>query len=184
VRVTPLEIGDVVLVEPRAIGDARGFFLEAWNDARYREAGLAAVFVQDNVSASARGVVRGLHLQHPHGQGKLVQVLDGEVLDVAVDVRRGSPTFGRHVSARLSGDNHHQLWIPPGFAHGFAVVSERAIFAYKCTERYDPESELGVAFDDPDLGIAWPVEAPVVSARDRALPRLREIDPRRLPAHG
>lgn len=180
-KVTPLAIPEVVLVEPRVFDDERGFFLETYHEERYTAAGIAGRFVQDNVSSSRAGVVRGLHLQHPRAQGKLVQVLSGEVLDVAVDVRRGSPTFGRWVGMRLSGDNHHQLWVPPGFAHGFAVISDRALLAYKCTDRYAPEHELGVAFDDPALAIDWPVAAAMVSAQDRKLPRLRDIDPERLP---
>jgi dTDP-4-dehydrorhamnose 3,5-epimerase len=183
-KVTPLEIPEVLLVEPRVFGDARGFFIETYHEERYRAAGIPHRFVQDNLSSSMQNVIRGLHLQHPRGQGKLVQVLTGEVLDVAVDVRRGSPTFGRWVGVTLSGENHLQVFIPPGFAHGFAVLSPRAVFAYKCTELYVPEHELGVAFDDPDLGIRWPVADPVVSPRDRAHPRLRDVDPARLPPHG
>jgi dTDP-4-dehydrorhamnose 3,5-epimerase len=183
-KVTALAIPEILLVEPRLHGDARGFFMETYHEARYRAAGLDATFVQDNLSGSTQGVVRGLHFQHPRGQGKLVQALVGEVLDVAVDVRRGSPTFGRWVSARLSGDNHLQLWIPPGFAHGFAVLSPRAVVAYKCSALYAPEHELGVAFDDPALGIEWSVAEPIVSPRDRAHPRLADLDPARLPPHG
>jgi dTDP-4-dehydrorhamnose 3,5-epimerase len=183
-KVTPMELPEVLLIEPRVFEDARGFFLETYHEQRYRAAGIPWRFVQDNLSVSQKNVVRGLHLQHPRGQGKLVQVLTGEVLDVAVDVRHGSPSFGRWAGARLSGDNHLQVWVPPGFAHGFAVLSARAVFAYKCTEVYLPEQELGVAFDDPDLGITWQIEDPIVSARDRALPRLRDIDPERLPRHG
>jgi dTDP-4-dehydrorhamnose 3,5-epimerase len=181
VKVTPLAIPDVLLVEPRVLEDERGFFLETYREERYAALGIAGRFVQDNLSSSRSGVVRGLHMQHPRAQGKLVQVVSGEVLDVAIDLRRGSPTFGRWVGTKLSGDNHHQLWIPPGFAHGFAVVSDRALLAYKCTERYAPEHELGVAFDDPALAIDWQVAAPIVSANDRKLPRLGEIDPERLP---
>jgi dTDP-4-dehydrorhamnose 3,5-epimerase len=184
-KVTPLEpLPEVRLVEPKVFGDERGFFFESYHEARYREAGLPARFVQDNVSRSSRGVLRGLHLQNPHGQGKLVYVLEGEVLDVAVDVRVGSPTFGRWVAASLSAANHRQLYVPPGFAHGFCVRSERALFAYKCTDFYHPEHELGVAFDDPDLGVEWPPGEKIVSARDRAHPRLRDVDESRLPRHG
>jgi dTDP-4-dehydrorhamnose 3,5-epimerase len=183
-KVTPLELPEVLLVEPRVFEDARGFFLETYHEERYRAAGIPWRFVQDNLSASLQHVVRGLHFQHPRGQGKLVQVLTGEVLDVAVDVRRGSPSFGRWLGVRLSGENHLQVFIPPGFAHGFAVRSARAVFAYKCTDIYLPELEIGVAFDDPDLGIDWQIDAPIVSAKDRALPRLRDFDLERLPRHG
>lgn len=171
----------VLIIEPTVFRDSRGHFLETWSQARYAAAGIDAPFVQDNASLSARGTLRGLHLQHPHGQGKLVQVMDGEVFDVAVDVRQGSPTFGQWVGVMLSSDNHRQLYIPPGFAHGFGVVSEQALFAYKCTEGYHPESEFGVAWDDPDLAIAWPIEEPVLSAKDAAFPRLRDIPLDRLP---
>ena len=139
---------------------------------------------KDNFSRSAHGILRGLHLQHPNGQGKLVSVVDGEVFDVAVDVRAGSPTFGQYVSGTLTGPNKCQMWIPPGFAHGFCVKSEAAIFHYKCTALYSPESELGVAWDDPDLGIEWPVQNPVLSSKDQKNPRLRDIPKDRLPAYG
>jgi dTDP-4-dehydrorhamnose 3,5-epimerase len=175
VKVLPTEIPGVVLIEPTVHRDARGFFLESYNSVRYREHGIDAVFVQDNHSRSAGGTVRGLHAQRLHPQGKLVRVLRGEVWDVAVDIRRGSPSFGRHVAARLSGENFRQIYIPPGFAHGFAVVSDEAEFEYKCTDFYHPEDELGIAWDDPDLGIPWPVDAPILSEKDRRLPRLAEI---------
>lgn len=186
VRATALP--DVLLVIPKVIGDERGFFVETYSEARYRAAGIGSeragsAFVQDNLSRSARGTLRGLHLQHPFAQGKLVSVVEGSVIDVAVDVRVGSPNFGRHVTAELSAANKHQLWVPPGFAHGFAVTSEHAIFAYKCTELYHPETEQGVAWDDPDLGIAWPTREPLLSARDKAHPRLRDIAGERLPAY-
>ena len=181
-NVVQTELPGVVIVEPKAFGDRRGFFMESYSQQRYEEAGLPARFVQDNVSRSSRNVLRGLHLQHPRGQGKLVQVLEGAVFDVAVDVRTGSPTFGRWVGVELSVDNHRQLYIPPGFAHGFAVVSDNALFAYKCTDYYSPQTELGVRWNDPNLGIQWPVDAPTVSDKDGAYPRLSEIDPSRLPA--
>ena len=182
-EVRPTALPDVLLVVPKVIGDPRGFFLETYSEARYRAAGITGAFVQDNLSRSARGTLRGLHLQHPFAQGKLVSVIEGSVLDVAVDVRVGSPTFGRHVTAELSATNKHQLWVPAGFAHGFAVTSEHAIFAYKCTELFHPETELGLAWDDPDLGIAWPTREPLLSARDRAHPRLRDLDASRLPPY-
>lgn len=174
-KVTPLAIADVLLIEPEVFGDARGFFLEAFNARRYREIGIDLPFVQDNVSLSARGVLRGLHFQQPNAQGKLVQVLSGEVFDVAVDVRPGSPSFGRWVAATLSGANHHQLWLPPGFAHGFVVLSESAMFAYKCTALYDKASERSVRWDDPDIGIRWPVSDVQLSDKDARAPLLREL---------
>jgi len=175
------ELPEVLEIEARAFGDERGWFLESWHEGRYREAGVSENFVQDNVSMSRRHVLRGLHLQHPGGQGKLVGVLLGEVWDVAVDVRRGSPSFGKWVARTLSESNRAQLYIPPGFAHGFVVLSERAIFAYKCTAAYDPAAELSVRWDDPDLAVAWPVPSPLVSERDASAPLLRAIPPSRLP---
>lgn len=180
-QVSETAVEGVLLVQPRVFGDSRGFFMETWEAARYAEAGIPGPFVQDNLSSSTRGTLRGLHVQHPHGQGKLVYVLEGEVFDVAVDVRAGSPTFGRFVSAVLSSDNHDQLYIPPGFAHGFCVTSERAVFAYKCTDFYHPETELSVAWDDPDIGIPWPVNNPQLSAKDRDARRLRDIAVEHLP---
>ena len=174
-RVSATELPEVLLVEPDIHGDARGFFLETWRVDRYRKAGVGAEFVQDNVSRSMCGVLRGLHLQHPQGQGKLLQVVDGEAFDVAVDVRRGSERFGRWVGATLSGDNHHQLWIPPGFAHGFCVTADHAVFSYKCTAVYSPETEFSVAWDDPAIGIEWPVSSPTLSDKDRNAPRLSEL---------
>jgi dTDP-4-dehydrorhamnose 3,5-epimerase len=183
VRVTPQSIADVLLIEPKVFGDERGFFVETWQAERYVSSGIPATFVQDNLSRSRRGVLRGLHLQHPHDQGKLVSVLEGEVLDVAVDVRVGSPWFGRCVTATLSGSNHHQLYIPPGFAHGFCVVSETALFFYKCTDLYHPECEIGIAFDDTALGIPWPAIENILNAKDRAYPPLSAVDPARLPRY-
>lgn len=176
-RVTPTALPGVVLVEPQAHGDARGFFLEAFHAARYAAAGVPGPFVQDNVSRSRRGVLRGLHLQHPHGQGKLVSVLEGEVFDVAVDVRVGSPTFGRWVGEYLSAENHRQLYVPAGFAHGFVVTSDAALFSYKCTDYYRPETERAVRWDDPEIGVAWPDPgAPFeLSAKDRDAKSLGEI---------
>lgn len=180
-QVSETALPGVLVLEPRVFGDARGFFVETWSAERYRAHGIAGPFVQDNLSKSARGTLRGLHLQHPFAQGKLVSCPLGSVLDVAVDVRAGSPTFGRYVAVDLSGENHRQLWIPAGFAHGFQVTSEVALFAYKCTDVYHPEAELGVRWDDPDLGIRWPVPDPLVSAKDRALPRLADVPRERLP---
>jgi dTDP-4-dehydrorhamnose 3,5-epimerase len=171
----------VLVVRPKVFGDARGFFVETFQEARYRAAGIVGPFIQDNMSRSSRGTVRGLHLQNPHAQGKLVSVAEGAVLDVALDVRVGSPTFGRHVAVELSAENHAQLWVPPGFAHGFFVLSESALFTYKCTDLYHPECEVGVRFDDPDLGIEWPPLPPLASAKDLAHPRLRDVDLDKLP---
>lgn len=181
IRVTPLAISEVLLIEPLVFGDDRGYFLEAWNREAYGLAGVANHFVQDNVSWSANRVLRGLHLQHPFSQGKLVQALHGEIFDVAVDVRLGSPTFGRWVGERLSEDNHRQLFVPPGFAHGFCVISDHALVSYKATDVYHPASEIAVAWNDPEIGIDWPVTNPRLSAKDGAAPRLSEIPKSRLP---
>ncbi|GIX30237.1 MAG: dTDP-4-dehydrorhamnose 3,5-epimerase [Porticoccaceae bacterium] len=167
-EVVATALPEVLLLKPRAFGDERGWFQETYQAERYRALGIAATFVQDNLSFSRRGVLRGLHLQDPHPQGKLVYVLVGEVFDVAVDLRPHSPTFGRWVAECLSAANRHQLWIPPGFAHGFCVLSETALFAYKCTDYYHPEAERCLRWDDPELAIPWPVAEPVVSAKDRA----------------
>ena len=174
-KVLPCDLEGLLLIEPRVFGDARGFFLETWNERRYSEAGITGPFVQDNLSFSRRGAVRGLHFQNPSAQGKLVYVLQGEVFDVAVDLRRSSPTFGRWYGVTLSADNKRQLYIPPGFAHGFAVVSETALFAYKCTAFYAPEHETTLLWNDPDLAIPWPVEEPVLSEKDRQGLRLRDL---------
>lgn len=173
----------VLIIEPKVFGDARGFFVETFQAERYAEAGIPGPFVQDNLSFSQHGVLRGLHLQHPHDQGKLVYVLQGEVFDVAVDVRVGSPSFGRWAGAVLTGENKRQLYIPPGFAHGFCVTSEAALFTYKCTEVYHPETELSIAWDDPAIGIEWPVGAPVLSEKDRRAPRLKDVDAGKLPRY-
>jgi dTDP-4-dehydrorhamnose 3,5-epimerase len=182
-RVTPTELPDVLLVEPRVFTDARGAFTEAFSHRRYAEAGIPTSFVQDNVSWSRRGVLRGLHFQEPNGQGKLVSVVHGAVFDVAVDVRVGSPTFGRWTGVELSGENHRQLWIPPGFAHGFVVTSEHAVFTYKCTGYYDAASDRTLRWDDPRLAIAWPVRDLVLSPKDAEAPGLDTIDPRALPRY-
>ena len=174
--VTPTSLTDVLLIERRVFGDERGGFVEAWNAERYREAGIAETFVQDNVSYSKHGVLRGLHLQRaPHAQGKLVSVLQGEVFDVAVDVRPDSATFGQWVGETLSAENGRQLYIPPGFAHGFVVTHQDAIFAYKCTEVYAPHAEVSLRWDDPEIGIAWPVRDPKLSQKDRAAQELSAV---------
>lgn len=173
----------VLLLTPKIFGDARGCFFETWNRRRFAEAGLDHDFVQDNVSVSQKGILRGLHFQHPGGQGKLVQALRGEVFDVAVDVRRGSPTFGRWFGLLLSEHNRQQLFIPAGFAHGFCVTSEIALFCYKCTDFYSPATEFSVRWDDPAIGIDWPVTAPELSAKDAAGVLLGEIPPESLPEY-
>ncbi len=173
------ELEGLLILEPKVFGDARGFFMETWNQRRYREAGLDASFVQDNLSQSRYGTLRGLHFQNPGAQGKLVSVLQGEVFDVAVDIRQGSPTFGKWHGTRLSGENKRQFYIPPGFAHGFAVLSETALFHYKCTAFYSPTDEMTLRWNDPDVGIAWPLENPMLSEKDarglllRGIPRER-----------
>ncbi|MCB1864011.1 MAG: dTDP-4-dehydrorhamnose 3,5-epimerase [Chromatiales bacterium] len=174
----------VLELRPRVFGDARGFFFESWQRERYAKLGMPTEFVQDNVSRSARGVLRGLHVQNPQAQGKLVQVLDGAVFDVAVDVRRGSPSFGRWAGVHLRASEHNQLWIPAGFAHGFLVLSDTALFQYKCTASYCAECEFSIRYDDPEIGIDWPLDVqPQLSAKDAAAPRLAGISPDRLPVY-
>jgi dTDP-4-dehydrorhamnose 3,5-epimerase len=159
--------------------DARGYFMETWQARRFHDAGIDLDFVQDNVSESSKGTLRGLHFQIEQAQGKLVRVVSGEVFDVAVDMRRSSPNFGKWVGEILSADNKHQLWVPPGFAHGFLVLSDTAMFEYKCTDYYAPEFERSVRWDDPEIGINWPLEKgeqPVLSPKDREAPFLRDAD--------
>jgi dTDP-4-dehydrorhamnose 3,5-epimerase len=165
----PTAIRDVILVKPKVFGDPRGYFFESWEERKFAAGGIAARFVQDNHSHSQRHVLRGLHYQLPHPQGKLVRVASGAVFDVAVDIRRGSPTFGRWVGAELSAENHHMLWVPAGFAHGYLTLSESADFVYRCTDFYVPECERAIIWNDPDLAIRWPLSpgtAPVLSAKD------------------
>jgi dTDP-4-dehydrorhamnose 3,5-epimerase len=183
-KVVATELEGVVRIEPTVRHDDRGYFLETWSEQRYADAGLPTRFVQDNLSQSVRGTLRGLHFQHPFDQGKLVSVPVGEVFDVAVDLRVGSPTFGRWVGARLSSDNKHQLYVPPGFAHGFCVTSDHALVAYKCTEFYHPEAEVVLSWDDSTIGIEWPVAQPMLSERDRTAPKLAAIAKDRLPLFG
>jgi len=179
-KVEPGQLDGLLLIQPRLYGDARGWFCESWSEARYRKAGIVERFVQDNFSFSRRGVLRGLHFQNPNAQGKLVMVLAGEVWDVAVDLRRSSPTFSRWQGVRLSGKARNQFYLPPGFAHGFVVLSETALFHYKCTAPYSPSDEVCLSWDDPDLGIAWPLRDPILSARDAAAPRLCDLPAERL----
>jgi dTDP-4-dehydrorhamnose 3,5-epimerase len=166
----------VLIIEPQTFGDERGFFLETFQAERYRaHAGISLAFVQDNHSRSRRGVLRGLHLQKQQPQGKLVRAARGEIFDVAADIDPRSPTFGRWVGMTLSDTNHRQLWIPPGYAHGFVVVSDIADFEYKCTDYYHPQFETGVIWNDPELDIAWPIESPTLSEKDKRLPTLADI---------
>jgi dTDP-4-dehydrorhamnose 3,5-epimerase len=174
-KVIPTKIPEVLVFEPTVYGDQRGFFFEAFKSDRYAAYGIVGPFVQDNISFSSRGVIRGLHLQNPRGQGKLVTVLRGRVLDVTVDVRVGSPTFGEYVALELSEDNRRQCWIPRGLAHGFAVLSDIAEFFYKCDEVYSPADELAVRWNDPALGIAWGFDAPIISPRDATAPLLADV---------
>lgn len=171
----PLAIPEVVLVEPDVHRDDRGFFLETYQRQKYGEAGLPTEFVQDNHSFSVQRILRGLHTQLRRPQGKLIRALDGEIFDVAVDLRPGSPTFGRWVGEVLSGENFRQLYVPPGFAHGFCVLSASAHVLYKCTEFYQREDEIALLWNDPEVGVVWPVESPLLSPRDLAAPRLAEI---------
>jgi dTDP-4-dehydrorhamnose 3,5-epimerase len=172
VRVVPTELPGVLVIEPHVHRDGRGFFLETYHADRYRGHGIPGPFVQDNRSCSTAGTLRGLHLQLARPQGKLIHVVDGEVFDVSVDVRRGSPTFGRWVSVILSAENFRQVYVPPGFAHGFCVLSPLAQLEYKCTEPYDPRSEIGIVWNDPTLAIQWPVADPLLSDRDARHPTL------------
>lgn len=174
-KITTTALPGVLIIEPKAFGDARGFLLETFQSERYARAGITQPFVQDNHSRSQRGVLRGLHLQPSRPQGKLVSVSRGAVFDVAVDINPQSATFGEHVGIELNDDNHLQLWIPPGYAHGFCVLSDVADFQYKCTDFYDPTDETGLIWNDPDVNIAWPLHSPLLSAKDQQLPRLREI---------
>jgi dTDP-4-dehydrorhamnose 3,5-epimerase len=179
-KILTCELEGLLIVEPDVYGDQRGFFVETWNARRYRDAGIDATFVQDNFSFSQRGTLRGLHFQNPLAQGKLVSVWQGEVFDVAVDLRRRSRTFGQWHGLALTSENKRQFWVPPGFAHGFAVISETALFHYKCTEIYSPQHELGFRWDDPEVGIKWPVAAPTLSQRDARAPLLKELPQEKL----
>ena len=178
-QITDTAIPEVKIVIPKVFGDDRGYFFESWSSARYREAGIECNWVQDNESRSRFGVLRGLHYQAaPYTQAKLVRVIEGKVLDVAVDIRKGSPTFGQHVAVELSAENKYQLFGPRGFAHGFAVLSENVVFAYKCDNLYMPSHERGIAFDDPELGIDWQIKADefILSAKDKLHPAFRDAE--------
>jgi dTDP-4-dehydrorhamnose 3,5-epimerase len=180
-NIKPTELPEVLLIEPDVFADARGFFMETFHAEKFAQAGLPTAFLQDNHSHSVRGVLRGLHYQLQHPQGKLVRVVNGEVLDVALDIRRGSPRFGHWVAVRLSAEKRHQLYIPPGFAHGYCTLSEQADFLYKCTDLYRPADEYGIAWDDPVLAIEWPAVDYLLSDKDRQNPLLSETD--RLPLY-
>jgi dTDP-4-dehydrorhamnose 3,5-epimerase len=181
-NVIKTDLPEVLIIEPKLFGDQRGFFLETYQFERYAQSGVAQPFVQDNLSRSRHGVLRGLHLQNPFTQGKLVSALRGRVLDVAVDVRIGSPNFGRHVAVELSEDNRRQLWVPRGFAHGFAVLSETADFFYKCDALYSPKDEISIRWNDPAIGIAWGLADPSLSPKDADAPLLADV--KNLPRYG
>lgn len=180
-KIIETKLPGCVVIEPAVFGDERGFFFETWNADRYGQHGLPTRFVQSNVSSSAQGVLRGLHYQWPNPQGKLVSVLEGEVYDVAVDIRRGSPHFGQWAAVVLSAGNKRQFWIPEGFAHGFAVLSERAIFSYLCTAQYDKVADAGVRWDDASIGIDWPISEPLLSDKDAKAPLLADVPAECLP---
>jgi len=180
-QVTATALPEVLLLQPQRHGDARGWFMESWHAERYAALGLPPQMPQCNVSMSRRGVLRGLHFQQPKAQGKLVQVIAGAVFDVAVDIRLGSPSFGRWVSVELSADNGHQLWIPPGFAHGFQVLSEQALFMYHCSALYAADCDAAIHCEDSDIAIDWPLPVAALSAKDEKAPRLAEIATQRLP---
>lgn len=183
-KVIETSLPGVVIIEPKVFSDARGFFMETWQQERYSKCGIPARFVQDNLSFSQKGVLRGLHYQHPNAQGKLVYVLQGEVFDVAVDIRVGSPTFGQWVGVTLSSDNKRQLYIPEGFAHGFCVTSETALVVYKCTDFYNPQTEGGIIWNDPDIGIGWPCIKPILSEKDQRFTALKDLPSDKLPRWG
>ena len=180
-KIIETSLPGVLIIEPKIFPDARGFFVETYQRDRYRAMGLMVEFVQDNLSFSTRGVLRGVHCQNPQPQGKLVQVLQGEVWDVAVDIRRNSPHFGQWTAVTLSAEKHNQFYLPPGFAHGFCVLSETVLFAYKCSDYYAPGAEVGFRWDDPEVKIAWPVRQPILSEKDTLLPLLQDIPVEKLP---
>ncbi|MHC4326268.1 MAG: dTDP-4-dehydrorhamnose 3,5-epimerase [Planctomycetota bacterium] len=177
-------IPGVLVLEPKVFTDERGYFLETFNSKRYEQVGIPGSFVQDNISFSKKGILRGLHFQFPQSQGKLIQVLSGEVLDVVVDIRAGSPTYSQWVGEVLSESNHRQMYVPPGFAHGYCVTSEAALFSYKCTDFYNPATEHGIIWNDPDIGIEWPITQPVLSPKDAVYAGLKDLRPENLPQFG
>jgi dTDP-4-dehydrorhamnose 3,5-epimerase len=180
-NVIPTALAGVYVIEPKVFGDERGYFMEQWKSSAYRDAGVPAELVQANVSRSAHGVLRGLHYQYPEPQGKLVTVLEGAVFDVAVDIRSGSPRFGEWAGVELSADNHRQLWVPEGFAHGFCVSSDAAVVHYLCSREFAPQHDAVILWNDPDLGITWPLDRCTLSDKDAAAPRLRDVPAQALP---
>lgn len=182
-KISDTVLKDVKIIDPVVFSDVRGYFMESYHRQRYVDLGIGAAFVQDNLSFSMQGTLRGLHYQYPHAQAKLVQVLQGEVFDVAVDIRPGSPTFGQWAGVILSGENQRQLFIPEGFAHGFCLLSKTALFTYKCSDYYHPECEGGILWCDPGIGIDWPVASPLLSEKDRNYRTLREIPAGHLPVY-
>jgi dTDP-4-dehydrorhamnose 3,5-epimerase len=182
-KIIETELDGVVVIEPNVFNDQRGYFFETYNQNRYQEAGIKSNFVQDNLSFSKKGTLRGMHYQHPHDQAKLVQVIQGEVFDVVVDIRRESPTFGKWIGQNISDENKQQIFVPEGFAHGFCVLSETALFHYKCSDFYAPECEGGIHWSDPDVAIDWPLDSPMVSEKDGAFSRLKDIAKDFLPSY-
>lgn len=180
-KVTTTKLPGVLIIEPQVFGDDRGYFMESWQQQRYQEAGIEHDFVQSNVSKSQHGVLRGLHFQNPKPQGKLVYVLEGEVFDVAVDIRRGSPTFGQSETIHLSAQNHKQFYVPEGFAHGFCVLSATATFCYLCTNYYDAKADASILWNDPALNIDWPLTSPILSSKDDKALKLKDINQDKLP---
>ena len=182
-KVIKTKLEGALIFEPKVFGDERGFFMETWNHQRYRDAGLNVKFVQSNLSKSSKGVLRGLHFQNPNPQGKLVQVIEGEVFDVAVDIRKGSPTFGQWHAEYLSAENNKQFYIPEGFAHGFCVTSDVAIFSYMCTNPYDAPADNSILWSDPEIGIKWPISEPSLSEKDKYAVTLNAITLNKLPVY-
>ena len=182
-QISTTKLKDVLIIEPKAFQDSRGFFMETFQQANYKASGIGCTFVQDNLSYSVRNTLRGLHFQMPHAQAKLVQVIEGKIFDVAVDIRVGSPTFGQWEGVTLSDTDRRQLYVPEGFAHGFCVLSETAYVSYKCSDYYAPDAEWGIAFADPSIGIQWPVTEPLLSDKDRRFPMLAEIPQEKLPVY-
>jgi dTDP-4-dehydrorhamnose 3,5-epimerase len=183
-KIIDTELAGVRIIEPDVFPDDRGFFLETYHKERYNAFGIRTDFVQDNLSYSIKGTLRGIHFQHPHAQAKLVYVIAGEIFDVAVDVRKDSSTFGKWEGIILSGENHRQMYIPQGFGHGFCVLSDTVYFSYKCSDFYTPEDEGGILWSDPEIAIQWPVMNPIISEKDKKLPLLKEINPASLPRIG
>ena len=180
---TSKSLPDVLIIEPKAFEDRRGFFMETYHQRRYEQSNMRCFFVQDNLSHSVHGILRGLHYQLQYPQAKLVHVIHGAIFDVAADIRQGSPTFGKWVGAHISDQNRHQIFVPEGFAHGFCVLSETADVLYKCTDFYAPDDEGGILWSDPDIGIDWPITDPLLSDKDSQYPCLRDVPPERLPVY-